>query len=72
MDKSKHPAHGGRHRFEDEGRRAGLPQEVLDGLVGHLNVKNESAGYGHGYPFMPDTTALWVAKMASPVATEPK
>jgi integrase len=70
VDKSKDPAHAWRHRFEDEGRRAGLPQEVLDALVGHLNAKNESAGYGHGYPFMPDTTAPWVAQMASPLANE--
>ena len=66
-DKSKDPAHAWRHRFEDQARRAGVPQNVTDGLLGHLNAANESEGYGRGFRFMPDATAPWVAKMASPI-----
>jgi integrase len=68
-DKTKDPAHAWRHRFEDEARRAGVPQNVTDGLMGHLNAANEAEGYGRGFRFMPDTTAPWVAKMASPMPT---
>ena len=57
---------GWRHRFEDQARRAGVPQNVTDGLMGHLNAANESEGYGRGFRFMPDVTAPWVAKMAVP------
>jgi hypothetical protein len=35
--------------------------------MGHLNAANEAEGYGRGFLFTPDTTALWVAKMASPL-----
>jgi integrase len=66
-DKAKDPAHAWRHRFEDQARRAGVPQNVTDGLMGHLNAANEAEGYGRGFRFMPDTTAPWVAKMASPL-----
>jgi integrase len=65
-DKTKDPAHAWRHRFEDQARRAGVPQNVTDGLMGHLNAANESEGYGRGHRFMPDVTAPWVAKMAAP------
>jgi hypothetical protein len=65
-DKSKDPAHAWRHRFEDQARRAGVPQNVTDGLLGHLNAANESEGYGRGFRFMPDVTATWVEKMAAP------
>jgi integrase len=68
-DARKDPAHAWRHRFEDQARRAGLPQNVTDGLLGHLNPMNESEGYGRGFRFMPDVTAPWVAKMASPLET---
>jgi len=64
-DTSKDPAHAWRHRFEDRARLAGLPQNVTDGLLGHLNPMNESEGYGRGYRFMPDATAPWVAKMSA-------
>ena len=47
-DKTKDPAHAWRHRFEDQARRAGVPQNVTDGLMGHLNAANESEGYGRG------------------------
>ena len=66
-DRSKDPADAWRHRSEDRARRAGVPQNVTDGLVGHLNAANEAEGYGRGFRFMPDTTAPWVAKMASPL-----
>jgi integrase len=66
-DKTKDPAHAWRHRFEDQARRAGVPQNVTDGLMGHLNAANESEGYGRGFRFMPDATAPWVATMASPL-----
>ena len=66
-DRRKDPAHAWRHRFEDEARRAGLPQNVTDGLVGHTNPMNESEGYGRGFRYMPDVTAPWVAKMAAPL-----
>jgi hypothetical protein len=66
-DKTKDPAHAWRHRFEDQARRAGVPQNVTDGLMGHLNAANEAEGYGRGFRFMPDATAPWVAKMASPL-----
>ena len=65
-DKTKDPAHAWRHRFEDQARRAGVPQNVTDGLMGHLNAMNESEGYGRGFRFMPDATAPWLDKMASP------
>jgi hypothetical protein len=54
------------NRFEDQERRAGVPQNVTDGLMGHLNAANESEGYGRGFRFMPDVTAPWVGKMAVP------
>ena len=65
-DRTKDPAHAWRHRFEDQARRAGVPQNVTDGLLGHLNAMNESEGYGRGFRFMPDATAPWLDKMASP------
>jgi hypothetical protein len=65
-DETKDPAHAWRHRFEDQARRAGVPQNVTDGLLGHLNAANEADGYGRGFRFMPDVTADWVAKMAAP------
>ena len=40
-DTTKDPAHAWRHRFEDQARRAGVPQNVTDGLLGHLNAANE-------------------------------
>lgn len=67
-DKTKDPAHAWRHRFEDQARRAGLPQNVTDALLGHLNAMNESESYGRGFRYMPDATAPWVAKMAGPLA----
>jgi integrase len=67
-DTSKDPAHAWRHRFEDQARRATVPQNVTDGLLGHLNAANESEGYGRGFRFMPDVTAPWVAQMAAPPA----
>ena len=66
-DKTKDPAHAWRHRFEDQARRAGVPQNVTDGLMGHLNATNESEGYGRGFRFVPDATAPWLDKMASPL-----
>lgn len=47
-ERSKDPAHAWRHRFEDEARRAGVPQTVTDGLMGHQNAQNESESYGRG------------------------
>ena len=70
VDRAKDPAHGWRHHFEDAARRAGLPQAVTDGLLGHMNGQNESEGYGRGYRYMPDVTAPWMAKMASPLTGE--
>jgi hypothetical protein len=49
-----------------------VPQNVTDGLLGHLNAANESEGYGRGFRFMPDATAPWVAKMASPMSGPPE
>jgi hypothetical protein len=69
-DKAKDPAHAWRHRFEDQARRAGLPQNVTDALLGHLNPMNESEGYGRGFRFMPDVTASWVAKMTDPLGSD--
>ena len=66
-DRSKDPAHAWRHRFEDAARRAGLPQNVTDGLLGHTNPMNESEGYGRGFRYMPTVTAPWVAKMMVPL-----
>jgi hypothetical protein len=40
---------------------------MTNGLMGHLNSANESDGVRRGFRFMPDTTASWVAKMASPL-----
>ncbi len=67
VDKTKDPAHAWRHRFEDQARRAGVPQNVTDALLGHFNPMNESESYGRGFRFMPDATAQWVDKMASPI-----
>jgi hypothetical protein len=47
-DRAKDPAHAWRHRFEDQARRAGVPQNVTDALLGHLNAMNESEGYERG------------------------
>ncbi len=66
-DTAKDPAHAWRHRMEDEARRAGVPQNVTDALLGHLNPMNESEGYGRGFRFIPEATAPWVAKLAAPV-----
>ena len=44
-----------------------MPQPVTDALMGHLNAIKESGGYGRGFRFIPDATAPWVAKMASPL-----
>jgi len=72
-DTAKDPAHAWRHRMEDQARRARVPQNVTDALLGHLNSMNESEGYGRGFRFMPDATAPWVAKLASPLPpAEPK
>jgi len=65
-DKTKDPAQAWRHRFEDQARRAGVPQNVTDGLLGHLNPMNESEGYGRGFRFMPDVSAQWVERMKAP------
>lgn len=65
-DRAKDPAHAWRDRMEDMARRADLPQNVTDVLLGRLNPMNESEGYGRGFRFMPDATAAWVAKIASP------
>jgi hypothetical protein len=35
--------------------------------MGHLNAANESESYGRGFRFMPDATASYVEKMASPL-----
>jgi integrase len=67
VDKTKDPAHAWRHRFEDQARRAGVPQNVTDALLGHFNPMNESESYGRGFRFMPDATAQWVDRMASPM-----
>lgn len=66
-DTRKDPAHAWRHRFEDEARRAHIPQDVRDGILGHHNPKNEGEGYGHGHRFMPDVTGPHLARMRSPV-----
>jgi integrase len=71
IDKGKDPAHAWRHRMEDQARRAGIPQNVTDALLGHLNPMNESEGYGRGFRFMPDATAPHVAKLASPLPPAP-
>jgi hypothetical protein len=63
-DRSKDPAYTWRHRFEDQARRAGVLQNMTDGLMRHLNAMNESEGYGRGLGLKPDATAL--DKMASP------
>lgn len=47
-DKKKGPSHSWRHRFEDEGRAAGIEEDIRDALAGH---SNPSIGreYGTGY-----------------------
>ena len=60
-----------RHRFENQARRGGLPQNVTDALLGHLNPMNESEGYGRGFRFVPDATAPWVEKIAAPLPWRP-
>ena len=61
----KDPAHAWRHLFEDRARRAGVPQNATDALLGHKNAANEAEGYGRGFKFMPDTTAPYIASMAT-------
>ncbi len=62
-EKFKDPAHAWRHLFEDRARRAGVPQNATDALLGHKNAANEAEGYGRGFKFMADATAPYVAKM---------
>ena len=64
-DKFRDPAHAYRHLFEDRARAAGVPQNVADALMGHLNAANEAEGYGRGFKFMPETTAEHVARLSS-------
>ncbi len=70
-DTRKDPAHAWRHLFEDRTRRAGMPKNVADALMGHLNAANESEGYGRGFRFMPETTAGHVASMGDPSQEAP-
>jgi integrase len=52
-DRTKDPAHAWRHSFEDEARRVGVPQNVTDGLMGHLNAANEADEYGREFRLCP-------------------
>lgn len=70
-DTQKDPAHAWRHWFEGEARRASIPREVVDGLLGHYNPKNEGDGYGRGHRFMPEVAAPHVARMHNPLESAP-
>jgi integrase len=47
-DEKKGPSHSWRHRFEDEGRAAGIEEDIRDALSGHRNARI-GREYGHGY-----------------------
>lgn len=53
-------AHSWRHRFEDQLRHTGAPDEVRDALTGHAR-KGMGARYGHGHSLA--TKAEWIAKV---------
>jgi integrase len=53
-------AHSWRHRFEDQLRHIGAPDEVRDGLAGHAR-KGMGARYGHGHSIA--TKAEWISKL---------
>lgn len=53
-------AHSWRHRFEDQLRHTGVPEEVRDALTGHAR-KGMGARYGHGHSLA--TKAKWIAKV---------
>jgi hypothetical protein len=65
VDRSKDPAHGWRHHFEDAARRAGCPRTLE--MDCHTNAMNESEGCGRGYRYLPAVTASWLAKMGAPL-----
>lgn len=67
-DRSKDPAHGWRHRFEDELKRA-MPgqRSIIDAIMGHDSpAQGDSYGSG-GYRFMIAITAPEIAKVPSPL-----
>ncbi len=47
-DLKKGPSHSWRHRFEDEGRSAGIEEDIRDALAGHKNARI-GREYGTGY-----------------------
>ncbi|HTR84372.1 MAG TPA: site-specific integrase [Reyranella sp.] len=53
-------AHSWRHRFEDQLRHAGVPDDVRDDLTGHAR-QGMGSRYGRGHSL--ETKAAWLAKV---------
>lgn len=66
-DPRKVGAHSWRHRMEDALRRARVPREAQDAIMGHANPTNAGAGYGDGWRGWPDELAKEIAKIPSPL-----
>lgn len=58
---SKLTSHSTRHRFEDACHNAGLPEYVINRLVGHTKQKGTGARYGKGASVR--VMAKWIAKV---------
>ncbi len=65
-DQTKDPSHAWRHWFEDEGRAAGIPEEIRDALAGHANT-SIGRQYGNGYSAYRDPRLM--KRLAEAVAT---
>lgn len=66
-DPAKAPAHSWRHRMEDELRKVRASPEVQDAITGRHNPRNAGAGYGKGYPGMPEEVLRDLERIPSPV-----
>ncbi|MCK8784174.1 site-specific integrase [Roseomonas sp. NAR14] len=68
-DRRKVGAHSWRHRMEDMMRRARIPTEAADAIVGHENPRNAGSGYGDGFRAWPGELAKELEKVASPLGS---
>jgi integrase len=67
-DPKKGPSHSWRHRWEDEGRAAGIPEDIRDALAGHSNKRiGREYGAGYGDPRLLGRLVEAVAKIPSPL-----
>ncbi len=63
-DKRKAPNHAWRHRFKDVCRKARIPKDVQDALLGH---KSGDVGDSYGEGFTVRTLAEWMKQVPSPL-----